>query len=145
MKLSWEQVKVIRKRYKAGETQISLGKEYGVTSAAVSLIVRRINWKHKHKVAYTEEQYKRRRRKFRQANDHGLTLKQKKALGKKCQICGKKSTGRWRTLHIDHDHRRDIVRGILCIKCNLGIGCFLDNIKLLKKAIVYLEKYETKA
>ena len=42
----------------------------------------------------------------------------------------------------NHDHKHKQVRGLLCIRCNLGIGCFGDNPKLLKKAIKYLEKHE---
>jgi hypothetical protein len=142
LKLSWLQVKEIRKRHASGETQTSLGKGYGVTSAAISLIVRRINRKKRPYIPFTEEQYKRRRRKLRQTHEYGLTFAQRKALGKKCHICGRKSTGRWRTLHIDHDHKLKQVRGLLCIQCNLGIGCFRDAIKLLKRAIRYLRKYE---
>jgi len=32
------------------------------------------------------------------------------------------------------------VRGLLCNKCNMGIGLFKDNIELLKEAIKYLEE-----
>ena len=40
---------------------------------------------------------------------------------------------------IDHDHKTDKFRGWLCHKCNRGIGCFHDDITMLKKAIYYLE------
>lgn len=39
---------------------------------------------------------------------------------------------------IDHDHRTGQVRGLLCNRCNKGIGFFEDNVDLLKKAIKYL-------
>lgn len=32
-------------------------------------------------------------------------------------------------------------RGLICNDCNLGIGRFKDNIKIIKNSIVYLEKY----
>jgi hypothetical protein len=52
-----------------------------------------------------------------------------------CQICGTQ-TGNFR---IDHDHKTGKVRGLLCHKCNVGIGYFLDDPALLMKAIQYLE------
>ena len=50
------------------------------------------------------------------------------------------------TPNIDHDHETDFVRGLLCRRCNTGIGFFKDSVRLLSGAIVYLEtakrKYE---
>jgi hypothetical protein len=34
-----------------------------------------------------------------------------------------------------------MVRGLLCSECNLGLGNFGDNIKVLAKAIIYLEDH----
>ena len=57
----------------------------------------------------------------------------------KCAIC--KSNKKWKTrLHIDHDHQTKNIRGILCVKCNVGLGYFEDNINRLKQAIKYLQK-----
>jgi len=53
-----------------------------------------------------------------------------------CEICGRKD-GLFR---IDHDHKTGLVRGLLCHKCNIGLGCFDDNLELLKSAISYLEE-----
>lgn len=55
-----------------------------------------------------------------------------------CAICGR-SGGKH---EVDHDHKTGKVRGILCSRCNNGLGQFLDNITLLKKAITYLEKHD---
>lgn len=43
-------------------------------------------------------------------------------------------------IHVDHDHKTGKVRGILCPRCNMGIGIFNDSIDTLKLAIAYLEK-----
>ena len=40
---------------------------------------------------------------------------------------------------VDHCHTTGKVRGLLCFKCNSGIGNFIDNIENLKSAINYLE------
>jgi hypothetical protein len=39
---------------------------------------------------------------------------------------------------IDHDHVTEHVRGLLCDRCNRGLGHFVDSIESLKGAIVYL-------
>jgi hypothetical protein len=61
--------------------------------------------------------------------------------GYRCKICDKKHdplTKRGR-LYVDHDHSTRRVRGLLCGKCNVAIGNFDDNVKLLEKAIEYLK------
>lgn len=45
------------------------------------------------------------------------------------------------TSHLDHCHNTGTVRGILCKKCNLGLGFFDDNIDKLYSSIEYIKKY----
>jgi hypothetical protein len=52
-----------------------------------------------------------------------------------CLICQRKTSD----LCIDHDHRTGNVRGLLCRKCNLGIGLLLDSPALLTRAVKYLK------
>jgi hypothetical protein len=42
---------------------------------------------------------------------------------------------------VDHDHSMNIVRGLLCNKCNCGIGLLGDSITSVKQAVRYLESY----
>ena len=42
------------------------------------------------------------------------------------------------TANIDHNHVTNVVRGLLCGSCNVGIGMFKDNPDRLMNAIKYL-------
>lgn len=57
-----------------------------------------------------------------------------------CAICLRTVEEVNRTLDVDHDHATDKVRGLLCVKCNLGLGYFKDNIANLDNAKSYLTK-----
>lgn len=67
-----------------------------------------------------------------------------------CGVCGSKEAfTKYGRFHIDHDHAccpgirscGECVRGLLCSKCNQGLGNFGDNIETMKKAIQYLEGF----
>lgn len=51
----------------------------------------------------------------------------------RCAIC-EEETG----LHVDHCHAKGSVRGLLCVRCNRGLGYFKDKPELLKRAASYL-------
>ena len=61
-----------------------------------------------------------------------------------CEICRQPETrtrfGKIRRLSIDHDHATGDVRGLLCSKCNAGIGQLNDDPTILAAAIRYLSK-----
>jgi len=58
----------------------------------------------------------------------------------KCKICRTSdfSEGRGSRMVVDHCHKTSEVRGLLCHSCNVGLGNFRDDPRLLKKAIKYL-------
>lgn len=66
------------------------------------------------------------------------------AQGGVCAICGKverkRRNGRTVLLSVDHNHTTGIVRGLLCHKCNSGIGAFGDNPNVVAVAVAYLQK-----
>ena len=50
-----------------------------------------------------------------------------------CKICEQQ-----KDLHVDHDHKTGVVRGLLCTDCNKGLGLMRDDIIILSNAIKYL-------
>ena len=54
----------------------------------------------------------------------------------KCLICEEPQTH----LHVDHDHKSNKVRGLLCGSCNRGLGMFKDSSLILIRASKYLKR-----
>ena len=52
---------------------------------------------------------------------------------KTCSKCG-------RRLSVDHDHKTGKIRGLLCGNCNLMIGYARENLDIMHKAALYIEK-----
>jgi hypothetical protein len=72
---------------------------------------------------------------------YGMTLEQWDEMflrqDGRCAICEEAAE-----LHVDHCHQSGRVRELLCTKCNLGIGCFVDDPNLLASASRYAEKWK---
>jgi hypothetical protein len=57
----------------------------------------------------------------------------------KCAICKTDSPGaRTKRFHVDHDNDTGVIRGLLCSRCNTGIGQLRHSETLLLAAIAYL-------
>jgi len=55
-----------------------------------------------------------------------------------CAICGKHQTQFTISLSVDHNHITGKIRGLLCHKCNRGIGLFDDSPETMERASFYL-------
>lgn len=55
-----------------------------------------------------------------------------------CEICG---VILGKSFHIDHCHKTNKFRGLLCSNCNIGIGLFGDDPNRLKAAVAYLIRF----
>lgn len=75
---------------------------------------------------------------------YGITLEQYEyqlaQQGGVCAIC--KDKPEKKRLSIDHDQKSKINRGLLCTRCNVGLGYFRDSVATLKAAILYIENFE---
>lgn len=117
-----------------------------------------IRWRLKHK-QYATEWYQRNRAKRKVAvrawhlkDKYGLSVEEfaarVEAQGGACAVCTDQFTvlaalfsGRtvW---HVDHDHETGAVRGVLCFRCNAGLGSFKDDPERLSRAASYLLEYK---
>lgn len=60
-----------------------------------------------------------------------------------CAICGTLSvTVRSPRLVVDHDHSTGELRGLLCHRCNCGLGYFKDNHGIIERALAYLRGFD---
>lgn len=63
------------------------------------------------------------------------SVKELLATTKECVICGESPAS---GLVVDHCHKTNTVRGLLCTRCNLGLGHFKDDPELLEFASIYI-------
>ena len=90
---------------------------------------------------------------WRHKTKYGMTLEQRDQRlldqDSRCTICKREilfvnvQTGASaiNAAHVDHCHTTNVVRGILCRGCNVGLGQFEDDSTRLRKAADYLELY----
>ena len=89
---------------------------------------------------------------FKDITDHASSLKRKYGItihqyykleseqNKSCKICNTHLDElRINFLAVDHCHKTNEIRGLLCINCNRGLGFFRDDIDNFKQAIKYLK------
>lgn len=61
-----------------------------------------------------------------------------KRQGGTCAICGEPPCKK--RLHIDHDHKTNKIRGLLCFRCNFAVGFFRDDPDVMFAAAEYVSE-----
>lgn len=85
---------------------------------------------------------------FKLKNVYGITKEQYdqilKDQGNMCAVCEtNEPMGNGKRFHVDHDHETNEIRGLLCVRCNLGLGYLQDKVENIEKALTYLKKVHT--
>lgn len=61
--------------------------------------------------------------------------------GGRCAICNAEDAPFPNRLNVDHCHGTNQFRGLLCNRCNQGIGYFQESCDILEKAKKYIEQW----
>ncbi len=107
------------------------------------------------RIYLSRDDIRRKKREDRLAREYGITIAEYESIlasqNGVCAICrkGQEDEGcRWNGkrehFSVDHCHTTGKVRGILCARCNLGIGMFMEDAEAMKKAVGYLEDFNEK-
>lgn len=106
-------------------------KQYRTTNQA-AIAARKKLWAKAHPEKTAKQHSRKRLRRYglTQAQYEALLIKQKNA----CAMCSKPFKV---TPHIDHCHRTKKVRGLLCARCNVGLGVYE---RLAELAAAYLKR-----
>ena len=90
-----------------------------------------------------------RARAYNLRRNYKLTHEQYEAMaqsqGYACAICGKHvsampvHSNQLGYLHVDHDHKTGVVRGLLCNPCNAALGLLRDDCTVVHALLAYLQ------
>lgn len=96
---------------------------------------------------YNKQWYKKHKdyaRNYNLLRIYNITLQDKQRMfmqqNKVCTICGASIS--FKNSHVDHNHLTGEVRGLLCKRCNIGLGYFnvdLEGSNILQKAVRYID------
>lgn len=86
----------------------------------------------------------KKRKNFRLKKLYNITLKEYNHLLKtqngRCAICNDYEKVKNRNLAVDHNHKNNKIRGLLCYRCNVLLGMAHDDINFLYQIIKYLKR-----
>lgn len=90
----------------------------------------RLKWQYKNQENANLKKYGLTKSEYNQMlnNQHGT-----------CYICNRPPTSR--KLHVDHDHKTQKIRALLCHGCNTSLGAVNEDITILINMIEYLKEF----
>jgi len=118
------------------------GKEYRTKHAKQ---IREYRTKHAERIRESRRKHTDTARIYRLKHNYNISLNDYDYMSIRqnnvCAIC-KGTNKNGKRLCVDHDHTTGKVRGLLCSRCNAGIGNFRENATVLCSANEYLEKHK---
>jgi hypothetical protein len=91
-------------------------------------------WRQKNKVKYQDQKLKYK---------YNITLDKKNQMiveqSGRCACCGDVLGVNPKNICVDHDHIYNIIRKILCMKCNIVLGLTKENIDIILKLLEYIK------
>lgn len=103
----------------------------------------RKNFKAAGRSRYDIPSYQAYYRNFQLEHNYGINLAiyndMLKAQDNKCAGCKKSASNFSKALAVDHCHKTNKIRGLLCNRCNLLLGKSYDNPEILRRLADYLE------
>ena len=58
-----------------------------------------------------------------------------------CKVCGVHASNFTHGLYVDHNHKTNKIRSLLCTGCNAGLGHLKEDINIMKKLIKYIKEH----
>jgi Autographiviridae endonuclease VII len=136
-------VKIVKRTAKAGnawtcaERQRAYGKKWRAENAEKSRAGKQ-KWVRENPQAKLRAQ-----RRWMLKQEYGITLETYEWMWREqdglCAICGQPERDN-KSLSVDHNHKTDEIRGLLCDRCNTGLGKFDDDPSRFRAAAEYLER-----
>lgn len=101
------------------------------------------NWRREHKLKTTSEERTRQNKSYMLKTKYEMTLEEYESRltsqNNRCKICkSAQAGGPANVFVVDHDHKTNQVRGLLCMPCNILLGMAKDSTETLSNAINYL-------
>jgi hypothetical protein len=95
----------------------------------------------------TEQEWKLQNRRYWLKCSYNITLEEynNKLIDQnhRCAICNSDETQVYmQKLFVDHCHKTNKIRGLLCQACNIALGNLKDSVTILNSAIAYVEKHK---
>ena len=95
-----------------------------------------------------QKRYIKRRRQVRNTNlirHFGITIEKYDQMLKEqsgvCAICGKTPKENKKALAVDHHHKENKIRGLLCNNCNVAMGFLSEDVDIAYATIDYIKKW----
>jgi transposase-like protein len=141
-KCSKKQKEEIINLFLEGVSANEIGKRYDISNVTVYNYIKQSHiTKRQKRIGFEDSQL---RRKYKITIEVFNQIRDQQ--DNRCAICKQKEkqlhskTKETMPLAIDHDHKTGEIRGLLCDRCNRGLGLLFEDIKIIEETIKYIEK-----